>query len=231
MNSPKKTARVAGLLYLLLAGFGAFGILYIPSLTVPGDAAATAQNIVASESLFRLSLVSGLIGQTAFIFLVLVLYTLLKAVNRNHALFMVILALVSVPITMLNDLNKVAALLILSGADYLTVFTADQLNVQAMFFLDLSEHGVVIAQIFWGLWLFPLGYLVFKSGYLPRILGVLLMIGCLGYLFDFFAFFLFPNFETTVSLVTGFGEIFFMLWLLIKGVDIEQWEKRSLEAA
>ncbi len=144
---------------------------------------------------------------------------------------MVILALVSVPITMLNDLNKVAALVILSGADYLTVFTADQLSAQAMFFLDLSEHGVVIAQIFWGLWLFPLGYLVFKSGYLPRILGVLLMIGCLGYLFDFFAFFLFPNFETTVSLVTGFGEIFFMLWLLIKGVDIEQWEKRSLEAA
>ena len=122
-------------------------------------------------------------------------------------------------------------LLILSGADYLTVFTADQSSAQAMFFFDLSENGVAIAQIFWGLWLFPFGYLVFKSGYFPRILGVLLMIGCFGYLFDFFAFFLFPNFETTVSLVTGFGEIFFMLWLLIKGVDVERWERRSLEAA
>jgi len=230
MSSIKNTARVAGILYLLLAVFGAFGILYIPSLIVPGDAAATVDNIRASESLFRLAFVSGLIGQTVFILLVLVLYKLLKPVNNDHALLMVIFALVSVPITMLNQVNQMAALL-LSGADYLTVFTADQLHAQVMFFLDLSEHGVAIAQIFWGLWLLPFGYLVFKSGYLPRILGVFLMIGCFGYLIDFSTFFLFPNFEATISQFTGIGELFFPLWLLIKGVNVEQWEKHSHESA
>ena len=144
---------------------------------------------------------------------------------------MVIFALVSVPITMLNQLNQFAALMLLSGADYLTVFTADQLQAQVMFFLDLSEAGVFIVQIFWGLWLLPFGYLVYKSGFLPRILGVLLMIGCFGYLIDFFTFFLLPNFDTTVSEFTGLGEFFILLWLLIKGVNVEQWEKRALEAA
>ena len=231
MNSIQKTARFAGILYLLLAIFGAFGILYIPSLIVSGDAAATVNNIMASESLFRLSFVSGLIGQTVFILLVLVLYKLLKPVNKNHALLMVIFALVSVPITMLNQVNQFAVLLLLSGADYLTVITQDRLHAQVMFFLDLSEAGVSIVQIFWGLWLLPFGYLVFKSGYLPRILGVLLMIGCFGYLIDFFTFFLLPNFDRTISQFTGIGELLFPLWLLIRGVNVEQWEKRTLESA
>ena len=143
---------------------------------------------------------------------------------------MVVLALVSIPITMLNQLNQFAALMLLSGADYLTVFTADQLQAQVMFFLDLSETGVFIVQIFWGLWLLPFGYLVFKSGFLPKILGVLLMIGCFGYLIDFFTFFLLPNFDATVSEFTGLGEFFILLWLLIKGINVEQWEKRTLES-
>ncbi len=112
MKSIQKTARVAGVLYLVLAAFGAFGILYPPSLLVPGDAAATAQNIMGAESLFRLSIVSGLIGQTIFIFLVLALYQLLKPVNRDHAVFMVVLAPISVPITMLNAVSQTAALLV-----------------------------------------------------------------------------------------------------------------------
>jgi hypothetical protein len=230
-TSPLVYARVAGFLYLLLAVFSAFSILYIPSLIVPGDAAVTVNNIMASESLYRISFVSGLIGQTVFILLVLVLYKLLKPVNKNHALLMVIFALVSVPIAMLNQLNQFAVLLLLSGADYLTVFTADQLQAQVMFFLDLSEHGVFIVQIFWGLWLLPFGYLVYKSGFLPRILGVLLMIGCFGYLIDFFTFFLLPNFDAALSQFTGIGEILMALWLLIKGVNVEQWEKRALESA
>ncbi len=231
-NSINKTARVAGFLYLLVAIFGAFSILYVPStLIVPGDAATTVNNIMASESLFRLGFVSGLIAQTVQILLVLVLHQLLKPVNKNHALLMVIFALVGIPIAMLNLLNQSVTLLLLSGADYLTVFTADQLHAQVMLFLDLQEHGVFIASIFWGLWLLPLGYLVFKSGYIPRILGVLLIIGGLGYLIDFVIFFLFPNFNATISQFTFLGELLLPLWLLIKGVNVELWEKRNLESA
>jgi hypothetical protein len=226
----KKTARIAGFLYLIMVPFALFGIMWVSSLIVPGDAATTANNIMAVESLFRLSIVSSLIVQVGHIWLVLVLYKLLKAVNKNHALLMVIFMLVGVPITMLSDLNKFAALLLLSGADYLTIFTADQLQALVMFFLDLQNHGINIAGIFWGLWLFPMGYLVFKSGYIPKILGILLMIGCFGYLIDFVTFFFSPSFGP-ISGVTGMGEILFPLWLLIKGVNVEQWEKRALESA
>ena len=227
----KKTARIAGILYLIEFPLGIFGILYVPSiLIVPGDAATTANNIMASESLFRLSIVSGLILQIINTLLVLVLYKLLKSVNKNHALLMVIFFLVGVPIAMLNELNHFAALQLLSGADYLTVFTADQLQALVPLFLDLHEHGINIAGIFWGLWLFPMGYLVFKSGYIPRILGVLLIIGGFGYLIDCVTFFLIPNFAA-ISLFTFWGEVLLPLWLLIKGVNVEQWEKRALESA
>jgi hypothetical protein len=144
---------------------------------------------------------------------------------------MVIFLLVAIPIAFINELTQFAALLLLSGADYLTAFEADQLHAQVMFFLDLHGYGISIAQIFWGLWLFPLGYLVFKSGFLPRILGILLMIGCFGYLIDSVTFFLFPNFDVTISQFTFIGELLLPLWLLIKGVNVEQWEKRALESA
>jgi hypothetical protein len=211
---------------------GIFGILYVPSnLVVPGDAATTASNLMASETLYRLSIVTALLIQIVNIFVVLALYQLLKPVNRNMALLMVIFILLGAPIAMLSELNQFAVLVLLSGADYLTVFTTDQLQALAAFFLDLHDHGVSIASIFWGLWLFPMGYLVFKSGFLPRILGILLIIGCFGYLIDFFAPFLFPNFRVTVSQFTFIGELLLPLWLLIKGVNVEQWEKRALESA
>ena len=230
-TSPLVYARVAGLLYILMVPLGIFGIMYIPSiLFVPGDAATTANNIMASESLFRLSIISALLTQLDFILLVIVLYKLLKPVNKNRALLMVILVLVSVPIAMLNELNQFAALQILSGADYLTVFTTDQLHAQMMLFLGLHEDGIIIAQIFWGLWLFPLGFLIFKSGFLPKTLGVLLMIGCFGYLIDSFAIILFPRF-TGIAQFTFIGELLLPLWLLIKGVNVEQWEKSALESA
>ena len=234
MNSINKTARFAGFLYLIMIPLGLFGIMWVSSLIVPGDAAITANNIMASESLFRLSIVSALILQTGHILLVLVLYKLLKAVNKNHASLMVIFMLVAVPIAMLNELNRFAAILLLNGADYLTVFTADQLQALVPLFLGLHEHGINIAGIFWGLWLFPMGYLVFKSGYIPRILGVLLIIAGFGYLLDFFTFFLLPNFYATINQITqftGWGELLLPLWLLIKGVNVEQWEKRALESA
>jgi len=232
MNSIKKTARITGFLYLILVPLGIFGILYVPAtLIVPGDAATTASNIMANELLFRLSIVSALVVQLVNIFVVLLLYRLLKPVNKNMALLMVIFLLVAVPIAMLNELNQSAVLLLLSGADYLKVFTADQLQALVPLSLDLHEHGINIASIFWGLWLFPMGYLVFKSGFLPRILGVLLMIGCFGYLIESFAAFLLPSYEVEIALFTFWGEVLLPLWLLIKGVNVEQWEKRALESA
>jgi hypothetical protein len=131
---------------------------------------------------------------------------------------------------MLNTLNQIAALRLSSGADYLTAFTADQLNAQVIFFLDLYKYGGFISQ-FLVLWLLLLGYLVYKSGFLPKILGVLLMIAGFGLLIDFATFILFPNFDISFALYTFWGEPIFALWLLIKGVNVEQWEKRALESA
>lgn len=169
----KRTARRAGGLYLALMPFGFFGIIYVPSvLVVDGDAAATARNIMASEWLFRSGTVSHLVGQIIFVFLVLALYQLLGPVDKGPAVLMVALALLSVPIACINEVNHLAVLRLLSGADYLAPLTPVQLHAQAMLFLDLRRSGILIAQVFWGLWLLPLGYLVFRSGFLPRLLGI-----------------------------------------------------------
>jgi len=232
MNSINKTARMAGLLYLALAVLSAFGLVYVPSmLIVAGDAAATAHNIVASESLFRLGFMSNLIAFTINVFVALLLYKLLKPVNKRLAALMVVLILVGLGIGMLNELNQFVALLLLGGGDYLTAFTPVQLQALAALFLDIYQQGFSIAHIFWGLWLFPLGYLVFKSGFLPKVIGLLLIIAGVGYLVDFTLFFLFPAIPITVSEFTFVGEVLLLLWLLIKGVNVEQWNKRALESA
>jgi hypothetical protein len=236
MNSLKKTARIAGFWYLLMAITGPIGLLYVPSkLIVPGDAAATANNIMASESLFRIGIVSNLLCQLAFIFLVLALYRLLKGVNQQHASLMVALVLVAVPIAFLNMLNPLAALLLLNGAGFLTVFEPNQLHALVMIFLNLQEHGNIIAQIFWGLWLFPFGWLVIKSGFFPRILGVLLIIACFGYLAHSLTFLLFPHYEAIVSsyatMSEAIGEFSMVLWLLIKGVNVQLQDNRALASA
>jgi hypothetical protein len=170
--------------------------------------------------------VGGLITQTIQIILVLCLFQILKAVNKNQAWLMVIFSLVGIPIAMLNLLNNYAGLMLMRGADYLTVFDPDQLQALGLFFLELQKIGVSIAAIFWGLWLLPLGYLIFKSSYIPKILGILLIIGGIGYLLDFGIFFLFPQLDVEVSQYTFLGELLLPLWLLIKGVDVEQWRKR-----
>ena len=230
-TSPLVYARIAGLLYLIMAPFAIFGNMYVPSLIVSGDAAMTANNIIASGSLFPLSIVSALLVQVGHIPLVLVLYKLLKPVNKTHASFMVIFMLVSVPISMLSELNRFAVLPLLSGADYLTVFTAGQLHALVPLFLNLHEIGIKITFVFWGLWLFPMGYLFFKSGYIPKILSALLMIGCFGYLIQFVSFCFFPRFGVIGAFMT-IGEFPLLpLWLLIKGVDVEQWQKSALESA
>lgn len=223
-TNPNKTARIAGGLYLLLLPLGILGLMYVPAtLIVPGDVATTASNIMANESLFRLSILSALLIQVVNLFVVLFLYKLLKPVNKNMALLMVIFILLGAPIAMLTEVNRAAALLLLN--------TADLSPALAALFLDLHGVGIQIASIFWGLWLFPMGYLVFKSGYIPKMIGVLLIIGCFGYLADSFAFFLFPNFGMTISQFTFIGELVLPLWLLIKGVNVTQWEKFALQPA
>ena len=230
MNS-NKTARTAGFLYLLLAPIGLFGTEYIPSITVPGNAVATVNNIMVHTLLFRLSILSALITPIVTVLVALFLYNLLKSVNKNQAVLMVVFALAAAPIAMLNELNHFAVLLLLNGADYLKVFSVDQQYSQVMFFLDLSHYGAFITAIFWGLWLFPMGYLVFKSGFLPRIIGVLLIIAGVGYILDSVALFILPELNIDISQFTFIGELLWLLWLLIKGVNVEQWEKRALESA
>jgi len=228
--SPLVLARVAGFLYLIANLFAPFTLLYLPSrFIVRGDAAATASNIMASESLFRFGIVLNLFTFIGQIFLVLALYQLLKVVNKNMASLMVIFSLAAVPIAMVNELNNLAVLQFLNNADYLKVFQSDQLQDLAYVFLRLHSQGFLIAQIFWGLWLFPMGYLVFKSGFLPRIIGVLLMIGCFGYVIESFAAFL--GYNVSIIFYTGWGELLLLLWLLIKGVNVEEWHKRAAESA
>jgi hypothetical protein len=227
--SPQKIARIAAFVFLNIFILGMFTELFIrPGMIVPGDAALTVQNIAASEALFRLSLVSDLIRQVLLMLLPLVLYQLLKPVNKNIAALMVIFALVSVPISMLNELNHFAVLLLSSGPGYLAAFKADQLNTLVMFFLELRKYGTYIPQVL-SFWVLLLGYLVFKSGFLPRILGILLMLGGFCYTTGAVLFLLFPNLDAMILGLCAFiGESLFYLWLLIKGVNVEAWEKRAL---
>ncbi len=227
-TSPLIIARVAGFLYLMVIPLGIFSLFVSSRLVVPGDGATTASNLLASESLFRLGIVSDLLASIVMILVVLSLYELFKSVNKNMALLMVVFVLVAVPIAMLDQLNQFAALQLLSGADYLKVFTTGQLQALAFLFLHLSSRGADLAFIFWGLWLFPLGYLVFKSGFLPRILGVMLMVTCFGYPIQSFAMFL--GYTVNIGMFAALGEVLFILWLLIKGVNADQWNKRALES-
>ena len=227
MRTPKPVARLAGILYLILIPVGFFGVTYIPSLLVaPGDIAATVRNFVASESLFRLSLVSSFLMNIVIIVLVLVLYRLFKPAGKNAATLMVVFLLVGATISMLSELNHFAAL-VLSGGDAAAAFTAEQSHYLVQVFLDMREYGSFIAAIFWGLWLFPLGYLIVRSRFVPRILGALLILAGVVYLIDSFALFLVPHYGITISDFTFIGEVLFPLWLLIKGVDLEWWGKRA----
>jgi len=207
----KKLARLAGLLYLSLIPLGIFGIMYVPSnIIVADDISATINNIIENESLFRWSIISAMVVQVVNIILVVLLYKLFKRTNRIMANLMVIFSLAAVPIAFLNEINHLAVLLLLD--------TFNESQHLISIFLDLHRHGIIVAQVFWGLWLFPLGYLVYKSGYLPKLIGILLMIGCVGYVVDSFTLILLPEFKITFSEFTFLGEVIFPLWLLIKGI-------------
>lgn len=222
MTSRKTTGRLAGLLYLGFGFVSAFCLVYLPSVFyVSGDAAATAHNIVSHEMLFRVGIAAGPIYAVGFLFVPLTLYSLMKNVDGKLAALMVTLFALSVPISFLNELNHVAALRLLSGADYLSGFTKPQLEALVMVFLNLWRHGNVLAQIFWGLWLIPFGLLVLKSGFLPKFIGVLLIVACFGYLAASFTEILFParaHLMSMISAATGAaGELPVILWLVTTG--------------
>jgi hypothetical protein len=221
MSSTKNPGRFVGFLYVLISIPGAFALLYVPSkLIVAGNATTTANNIAASETLFRLGIACQLISQILFTWVALALYDLLKGVNKRHAAVMLTLIVVSIPIALLNELNSIAALILVRGADFLSIFEKPQRDALAMLFLNLHSHGLGVAAIFWGLWLYPLGLLVYRSGFFPRILGVLLIANCFYYLVTSFTSLVLQHHENIVGrwmMPFQFGELLFMFWLLIMG--------------
>ncbi len=236
MNPIKNTARVAGLLYLIIAIAGPFSFFYVrSSIIVPGDATATANNIMASEWLFRMGIVSDSVVFLSEIVLIALLYVLLKPVSRTLSLVAVFARLAMAVLQGINLLNYFIVLLLLSGAGYLTVFEPDQLHALVLLFLNAYEDVALIWGTFFGLHTFVLGYLVYKSGYFPRILGILLVSASIGYLTDSFGNFLLPQYEEIFALIVVVlaiaGELLFTLWLLIRGVNVEQWERRARESA
>jgi hypothetical protein len=226
MSLTNNPGRVAGILYLLLLA-APLRLVYIPSkLFVAGNATATANNIAAHETLFRLGIVGDLFTGTMAIFLVLALYRLFEGVDQNLGFVNlgVLMVILGGPMTaalyFFNVVNDAAALMLARGADFLSVFEKPQRDALAMLFLRLHHHGVLANEIFWGLWLFPFGALVFRSRFLPRILGVWLIIGGFGYLAISFTGFLLPQYQDMVSNIAFpgmLGEVAIMLWLLIMG--------------
>jgi len=227
--------RHAALLYLTASAPAFFSYMYVkPSLMAYSDAAATARNILASESLFRLGIVAELISVTGFIFLVLSLYRLFRHVDATKAAVMVILVLVSIPVSLLNVANLVAALRLLKGGAALAAIGTAQLQAVAMLFLRAHDAGIMIAQIFWGLWLLPLGILVRRSGFVPRILGTLLIFNGLAYPIVTLIWLLAPAYAgtaTRVALVPQLGEAWFILWLLVHGIPARADEPHGASAA
>jgi hypothetical protein len=219
MNSVKKTARMAGLFYFIFVIASIVADLF--GHFVFADASATVSHIMAHQSLFRIGVVTSLFAYVFFLLAAWYLYILLKPVNKNSALLFLLLNLGGFAILVYSHLNLFSSLTLLSGSDYLKVFQPDQLLAQATLFINLYKTGSTIAQIPFGVWLLPLGYLVFKSGFLPKILGIFLIVDCFGLLIYVCQRFLFPDYGAIAypCWVIGFiAEVSLTLWLLIKGV-------------
>jgi hypothetical protein len=225
MQPTNKTARLAAVLYLASGLLAPFSLLYVPGkLIVRGNAAATAQNILQHETLFRVAILFDLFSTIVLIFLAMVLYRLLNNVNRMQASLMVILVLVSIPVSLFSIISEFAALIVVRGPEYLSVFAKPQLDALAMLFLQIRGRALLVAQIFWGLWLIPFGLLVMRSGFIPRILGALLIINGFAYPAASLSSLLLPIGVGVLNpflFVAELGELWIMLWLLIKGAKVE----------
>lgn len=235
-TSARTYARIVGALYLVVFVLGPFAFfLGRTSVVVPGDATATAANIMASESMFRL----GMVAETAIVLVEIavaaLLYVLLRPVSRPLALASALARFAQSVLQAVNLFTAVPALLLLGGASYLTTFEPDQWNALVLLFFDMNAFMILIWGLIFGFHLLLLGYLVYRSGFWPRILGILLIIGAAGYLLQSYGHLLAPQFDdilSTVVIVLSIpGELAFTVWLLWKGVNIERWEQRALEAA
>jgi hypothetical protein len=224
MNSITKQAHIAGILYVLASITAVFAWVYVNGkVFVRDDAIATANKIRASETLLRLGIASELIGSIIFIFVVLALYRLFKAVSEKHAMTMAILLLISTPISLLAVLGEIAALIVAGGGNFLSGFDQHQLDNLSYLFFRLHGQALLVAQIFWGLWLFPFGVLVIRSGFIPRFLGFLLFIAAVGYLIGSFSVLVLPNYKqlgNQIAMILEFCELPIIFWLLIWGARV-----------
>jgi hypothetical protein len=225
MHPTKKAAHIAGAVYLALVAVAPFAMIYVPSkLIVRGNAAATADNILAHETMFRLAIFGDLIGHVIFICLGIALYRLLSSVNKIWALLMMSFVLVSAAVGFLNTLNNIAAVILFRGGEFLDVIDKSQRDAFGMLFVRLHNQGEFISEIFWGVWLFPFGLLVYRSGFLPRILGIWLIIACFAWVALSITAQFFP---TNYSAAFGwlqpafFAEMAIMLYLLIRGANVK----------
>ena len=224
MSSIKKQAHIAGGLYVLASIAAVFAWVYVDGkVFVRDDATATANNIRAFETLFRVGIASELIGSIIFIFVVLALYRLFKPVSEKHAMAMAILLLISTPISLLAALGELAALIVGGGGSFLSTFDQHQLDSLSYLFYRLHGQALVIAQIFWGLWLFPFGTLVIRSGFIPRFLGFLLFIAGAGYLIATYTALVLPTYKqlgSQIAMILEFGELPIIFWLLFWGARV-----------
>jgi hypothetical protein len=222
VRTRKREARVAGGWYLALALTAPLGLVYVPGkLFVDGDATATAANLRAFAWLMRLGIASELLHQVLFVYLVMALYRLLSPVDQGRAKLMVIFgALMSVPIIFVNVINELGALILVSGAGFLDVFTLAQRDALAFLLLRLHGQGIVVVSLFWGLWLFPFGMLVIRCGFIPRLFGYFLFAAGFAYLASSSTALLAPRHAQLVAQLVmplQFGELPMIFWLLIRG--------------
>jgi hypothetical protein len=232
MNSTKQQARRAGILYLLGCLFEPFALLYLPRLLiVPGDATATADHVRASVGLVRLGIAGEMWNATVGVFAALAFYRLFKAISHTHARAMLLLFLLAVPISLLNLLNTVAALVCARGGPSLAAFDPQQLDVLVLLFLRLHNYGVVLAGIFWGLWLFPFGILAMRSGFIPWWIGLCMFLAGVPYVLAAFTSFAAPQFNSIADWLSPLmaGELPMIVWLLVWGAK-DQPARRPVPA-
>ncbi len=226
MHALKKNARLAGFLYLVWVITGIYGIMYVPSKTiVRGDAAATANKILANEFIFRTGIINGIFSSIVWVLLGLTLYQLFKYVNERQAKLLVALVIVQIPAVFFMEALNITTLMLFKG-EILKTFELSQRQDLAMLFFKINDYATITLEMFWGLWLFPFGQLVYKSGFIPRILGVFLILNGIAYIIHCFTHLLLPNYQALVFQIATpiwtLGEISIMLWLLIKGVKNKQ---------
>lgn len=228
-TSPRLQARIAGFLYLIVVATSVFALVTTSALIVSGDAAATAANILASEKVFRLGFAANLIAAVAYVGVVAILYELFKPVNATLSVVAAFLGLAGCAISGASMINTLATLLFLGDATYLAVFETDQLQTLARTSLRLGGLGNSISLVFFGFYCLSLGLLVFGAKFLPRILGVFLVIAGVGWLIGNFTSFLAPSLSLYSYLlpVSGLGEFAFTLWLLVMGVNPTKWREQA----